>query len=107
MVYDIDGTEKIDADRRSRMGQTPARETLMTPIIQTLAQDVLDGFISRNQAACSLSDLSGIPIEAAFDLIMNARQRLILKLAVRYEQEQFEDEDNARYESEYRLGAMR
>jgi hypothetical protein len=79
----------------------------MNTVTQQLAQEVYEGFKTRNEAALMLSELSEINVAIAFDMIEKARHQHVLRLAVSYEQEQAEDEDNARYEREYRLGAMR
>ncbi len=79
----------------------------MNTVIQELGRDVYEGFKTRNEAALVLSELSEIDVAIAFDMIEKARHQHVLRLAVTYEQEQAEDEDNARYEREYRLGAMR
>ena len=77
----------------------------MNTVTQQLAQEVYEGFKTRNEAALILSELSEINVAIAFDMIEKARHRHILNLAVSYEQEQAEDEDNAQWEREYRLGA--
>jgi len=77
----------------------------MNTVTQQLAQEVYEGFKTRNEAALILSELSEINVAIAFDMIEKARHRHILNLVFTYEQEQFEDEDDTRYEREYRLGA--
>jgi hypothetical protein len=77
----------------------------MNTVTADLAREVYEGFKTRNEAALVLSELSEINVATAFDMIEKARHHHILNLAVSYEQEQAEDEDDIRYEREYRLGA--
>ena len=79
----------------------------MNTVTADLAREVYEGFKTRNEAALILSELSEIDVSIAFDMIEKAKQRHVLNLAVSYEQEMDEDEDNARYERQYRVGAMR
>jgi hypothetical protein len=79
----------------------------MNTVTADLAREVYEGFKTRNEAAMVLSELSEIDVSIAFDMIEKAKQRHVLNLAVSYEQEQAEYEDNARHEWEYRVGAMR
>jgi hypothetical protein len=77
----------------------------MNTVTADLAREVYEGLKTRNEAAMVLSELSEIDVAIAFDMIEKARHRHILNLVFTYEQEQFEDEDDTRYEREYRLGA--
>ena len=77
----------------------------MNTVTADLAREVYEGLKTRNEAVMVLSELSEIDVAIAFDMIEKARHRHILNLVFTYEQEQFEDEDDTRYEREYRLGA--
>lgn len=77
----------------------------MNTIIQELGRDVYEGFKTRNEAALVLWELSEIPVSIAFDMIERERKRIVNIQCQIDTMEQQEDEDNARYEREYRIGA--
>jgi len=77
----------------------------MKTVIAELGRDVYEGFKTRNEAALVLWELSEIPVSIAFDMIERERKRIVNIQCQIDTMEQQEDEDNARYEREYRIGA--